>query len=116
MSTYIHFTDEQKQRANSVDLVNFLERQGEKLLRSGREKRLASDRSITVRGNRWFDHETREGGLAIDFLQNYYGLSFPEAVTRLLGEEGEIIYKTAGIKEQEKRRQYIAPQKNTDKR
>jgi hypothetical protein len=116
MGTYIHFTDEQKQRANSVDLVDFLERQGEKLLRSGREKRLASDRSITVRGNRWFDHETREGGLAIDFLQNYYGLSFPEAVTRLLGEEGEIIYKTAGIKEQEKRRPFIAPQKNSDMR
>ena len=49
MSTYIHFTDEQKQRANSVNLVDFLEKQGEKLLRSGKEKRLASNRSITVR-------------------------------------------------------------------
>ena len=106
MSTYIHFTDEQKQRANSVDLVDFLERQGEKLLRSGREKRLASDRSITVRGNRWYDHETREGGLAIDFLQNFYGLSFPEAVTKLLGEQGEKIYKTADIKEQEERKPF----------
>lgn len=116
MSTYIHFTDEQKQRANSVDLEGLLERQGEKLLRSGREKRLASDRSITIRGNRWFDHETGEGGLAIDFLQNYYGLSFPEAVTRLLGEQGEIIYKTADIKEQEKRKPFVLPQKHSDMR
>ncbi len=116
MSTYIHFTEEQKQRANSVNLVDFLERQGEKLLRSGREKRLASDRSITVRGNRWFDHETREGGLAIDFLQNYYGLSFQEAVTRLLGEQGEIIYKTADIKEQEERKPFVLPQKHSDMR
>ena len=54
MGAYIHFTDEQKQKANSVNLVDFLEKQGEKLLRSGREKRLASDRSITVRGNRWY--------------------------------------------------------------
>lgn len=31
---YIHFTDEQKLRANSVDLVEFLRRQGEKLIPS----------------------------------------------------------------------------------
>jgi hypothetical protein len=116
MSTYIHFTDEQKQRANSVNLVDFLEKQGEKLLRSGKEKRLASNRSITVRGNRWYDHETREGGLAIDFLQNFYGLSFPEAVTRLLGEHGEIIYKTVGAKEREERKPFVLPQKHSDMR
>ena len=39
MSTYIHFTEEQKLRANEVDLVEFLQRQGEKLLPSGRCKR-----------------------------------------------------------------------------
>jgi hypothetical protein len=116
MSTYIHFTEEQKQRANSVDLVEFLERQGEKLLRSGREKRLASNRSITIRGNRWYDHETGEGGLAIDFLQNYYGFSFPDAVTKLLGEQGEKIYKTADIKEQEERKPFVLPQKHSDMR
>ena len=30
-------------------------------------------------------HATREGGLAIDFLQRHYRYSFPEAVTALLG-------------------------------
>lgn len=116
MSTYIHFTEEQKKRANSVDLVEFLERQGEKLLRSGREKRIDRNRSITVRGNRWYDHATREGGLAIDFLQNFYGLSFPDAVTRLLGEQGQIIYKTANIKEQEERKPFALPQRHSDMR
>ena len=53
---YIYFSEEQKLRANSVDLAEFLHRQGEKLLPSGREKRLASDHSITVRGSRWYDH------------------------------------------------------------
>ena len=33
MGTYIHFTDEQKERANSVDLEEFLRQRGEKLLR-----------------------------------------------------------------------------------
>ena len=30
--TYIHFTEEQKYRASCVDLVEFLRRQGEKLI------------------------------------------------------------------------------------
>ena len=48
---YIPFTEEQKLRANSVNLVEFLRRQGEKLIPSGRDKRLSSDHSITLRGN-----------------------------------------------------------------
>ena len=39
---YVHFTEEQKQRANSVDLEEFLLRSGERLLPSGREKRMAA--------------------------------------------------------------------------
>ena len=48
MGVYVHFTDDQKYRANNVDLVDFLHRRGEKLIPSGRDKRLASDHSITV--------------------------------------------------------------------
>ena len=59
---YIHFTEEQKLRASEVDLVEFLRHQGEKLIRSGLEYRLASDHSITVRGNGWYDHAVKEGG------------------------------------------------------
>ena len=50
ISKFIEFTPEQKERAASVDLEEFLLRQGEKFIKSGREKRLASDHSITVRG------------------------------------------------------------------
>ena len=34
MGEFVYFTEEQKQRANAVDLEDFLSRQGEKLLRS----------------------------------------------------------------------------------
>ena len=61
---YIKFTDDQKQRAASVDLEAFLLSQGEKLLPSGREKRLAGNHSVTVRGNEWFDHATKEGTIS----------------------------------------------------
>ena len=88
---YIPFTEEQKLRANSVNLVEFLRRQGEKLIPSGRDKRLSSDHSITVRGNEWYDHESKEGGHAISFVQTYYGLTYPEAVKRLLTARGSLI-------------------------
>ena len=64
MSTYIHFTDEQKQRAASVDLEEFLRCRGEKLLTSGREKRLARDPSVTIRGNEWYD-QPRSGAVTL---------------------------------------------------
>ncbi|WP_313232609.1 DUF3991 and toprim domain-containing protein [Tissierella praeacuta] len=116
MGTYIHFTEEQKQRANEIDLVNFLEMQGEKLLRSGREKRLDSDRSITVRGNRWYDHSNGEGGLAIDFVQYFYGMSFPDAVTFLLGGGYGETYKRAEDNKKEYRKPFALPNKNINMR
>lgn len=65
MAGFIYFTEEQKRRANEVNLESFLLRQGERLLKSGREKRLASDHSITVRGNQWYDHAIEKGGGAM---------------------------------------------------
>jgi hypothetical protein len=115
MSTYIYFTDEQKNRANAVDLEAWLLAHGEKLLRSGREKRLASDHSITVHGNEWFDHATGEGGLAINFLQRHYRYSFPEAVTALLGGEQGTAFPTAEKKEME-RKPFALPPSNDNMR
>ena len=34
---YVHFTEDQKQRAGSVDLVDFLRLNGERLISAGRE-------------------------------------------------------------------------------
>lgn len=95
MNEYIPFTDEQKRRANAMDLEDYLLRRGERLLPSGREKRLASDRSITIRGSEWFDHEAQQGGRAIDFVRMHDGCSFQEAVTKLLnGEQGQMFQQT----------------------
>ena len=86
MSTYIHFTEEQKERAATVDLEYFLRQRGEKLLSSGRDKRLASDHSVTIRGCQWFDHDSRQGGNAISFVRFFYNRTYPEAVSMLLDE------------------------------
>lgn len=117
MSGYIYFTDEQKERANSVDLVDFLQRQGERLLPSGRDKRLASDHSITVRGNSWYDHSAQEGSYAIDLVKRLYNLSFPEAVSLLLGGEQGVEYRQNSKRsEPEQRKPFVLPQAHTDMR
>lgn len=116
MSEYVYFTEEQKQRANSVDLVDFLQRQGEKLLPSGRDKRLVSDHSITIRGNQWFDHSTEEGSQGIDLVRRLYNLSFSNAVTLLLGGERGIEYRQSGNKETEPKKTFMLPPANTDMR
>ena len=105
---YIPFTEEQKLRANNVNLVEFLRRQGEKLIPSGRDKRLSSDHSIIVRGNEWYDHESKEGGHAISFVQTYYGLTYPEAVKRLLDGEG-VAYPQTVPSEPEKPKEFVLP-------
>lgn len=116
MGTYIHFTEEEKRRANEVNLEEFLRCCGEKLIPSGREKRLASDRSITIRGGEFYDHADRKGGRAIDFVQKHYGLSFPEAVRLLLGGEGGRAYPSAAEKIIEPPKPFVMPPAHTDMR
>lgn len=117
MSGYIYFTDEQKERANSVDLVDFLQRQGEKLLPSGRDKRLARDHSITVRGNSWYDHSSEVGSYAIDLVKRIYNLSFPDAVSLLLGGEQGVEYRQHNkSSEPEQRKPFVLPPAHTDMR
>ncbi|MCI9670558.1 MAG: DUF3991 domain-containing protein [Lawsonibacter sp.] len=106
---YIHFTEEQKLRACEVDLVEFLRHQGEKLIRSGPEYRLASDHSVTVQGNEWYDHATEQGGGPISFVQQFYNLSYPEAVTCLLGGEQGTVYASAAKQEERPRKEFALP-------
>ena len=116
MSTYIHFTEEQKERAAAVDLEAFLRHRGEKLITSGRDKRLASDHSITIRGNEWFDHATCKGGHAISFVQTYMRVSYPEAVTLLLGGEIGAEYPRASERKEEAPNPFELPEANKDVR
>ena len=109
MSQYIHFTDSQKEQAASVDLEEFLRRRGEKLITSGRDKRLASDHSITIRGCEWFDHATEQGGRAISFVKQFYGLSYPDAMSLLLGDDLGGSYPAAKEKEPEPAKPFALP-------
>ena len=83
------YTQAQIDKANAVDLEKFLRAQGETLVRSGKEYRWKAHDSQTVCGNKWFRHSQSKGGLPVDFVMEFYGKSFPEAVQMLTGEPGE---------------------------
>ena len=85
----MQYTQAQIDRANAVSLEDFLRTQGETLIKSGREYRWKEHDSLTVRGNKWFRHSQSKGGYPIDFVMEFYGKSFPEAVQMLTGESGE---------------------------
>lgn len=89
MSSYIHFTDEQKAQARQTDLVSLLKSHGETLKRSGKEYEWKDGSAkVTIRGNLWFHQYDRQGGDAIDFVRRFMGKSYPEAVEYLLGGSG----------------------------
>ena len=83
------YTQAQIDKANAVDLEKFLRAQGETLVRSGKEYRWKTHDSLTVCGNKWFRHSQSKGGFPVDFVMEFYGKSFPEAVQMLTGEPGE---------------------------
>ena len=83
------YTQAQIDKANAVDLEKFLRAQGETLVRSGKEYRWKAHDSLTVCDNKWFRHSQSKGGFPVDFVMEFYGKSFPEAVQMLTGEPGE---------------------------
>ena len=90
---YIPFSEQDRLMASKVDLVSFLQLRGEKLERVGKEYKLiyidstGKHDSITVCGNRWYDHKNQVGGGPIKFLREHYGMSYQEAMLELLGGE-----------------------------
>ena len=85
---YINFTDEQKRRANDADLVSLLERNGQQVKRVGSQYEWKDgDQTVSIKDNMWFHQYEQTGGTTVSFVQKYWGLSYPEAVQFILGED-----------------------------
>lgn len=80
------YTKEQIDRANQVNLEQFLRSQGEQVIKSGNEYRWKRHDSLTVKGNKWFRHSQSKGGYSVEFVMEFFGKTFPEAVFLLIGE------------------------------
>lgn len=123
MAEFVYFTVEQIDRANAVPILDILREQGEKVERSGPEWRWKKHSSVTLRDDCWYRHSREIGGHAIDFLQEFYGMDFQEAVTWLLnGETGQTMTgtdrpvkkKESTRKQKQEPKELCLPERNAD--
>ena len=85
----MYYSKEQIARANLVNLNAFLESQGESVKQCGKETQWTAHDSLKINNNKWYRFSNSTGGLPIDFVMEFYGKSFTEAVEMLIGEKGE---------------------------
>lgn len=103
ISTYIHFTKEQREQARRTDLANFLISHGEKVRKSGSEYEwLDGPQKVTIRGHLWYHQYEQKGGDAIDFVRRFYNKDYAEAVEMLLNNCGGQIITSPPIEKEHK--------------
>lgn len=111
ISTYIHFTKEQREQARRTDLANFLISQGEQVKRSGSEYEwLDGSQKVTIRGHLWYHQYEQKGGDAIDFVRRFYNKDYDEAVEMLLNNCGGQIVNSQTTERE--RKPFILPPRN----
>ncbi len=89
MGKYIHYTKEEIEKANQIDLATYLRRNGHPLKKQGKEYCLDSTSGkVGIWKNRWYHYYEQVGGYAIAFFMYFYQLSFLEAMEKILQEEG----------------------------
>ena len=113
MTKYIPYTKEQKEYARQVDLCEFLHSKGENLKRIGQEWIWNNGNGkVCIKGNKWYHHYEQKGGLAIDFVQEFYNVDFCGAMEMLLNQ----CKINLPIKIDEKQKEFILPNSNNDMR
>ena len=85
---YIEFTEEQKRRANEADLVALLERNGQHVKKVGSEYEWKDgDQTVSIKDNLWYHQYEQIGGNTVGFVRKFWGLTYPEAIQFILGED-----------------------------
>ena len=111
ISTYIHFTKEQREQARRTDLANFLISHGEKVRKSGSEYEwLDGSQKVTIRGHLWYHQYEQKGGDAVDFVRRFYNKDYAEAVEMLLNNGGGQIVNLQTTEREQK--PFILPPRN----
>ena len=115
MSNYIHYTQEQKDKARTTNLVDLLQRQGEHLKRSGAEYQWRDgSNKVTIRGNLWYHQYEEVGGDAIDFVRKFYNKDYREAMEYLLNGYGGTLSVAPPVKREPK--EFEMPLRNDNMR
>ena len=115
---YINFTEQEKASANASSIVDYLTSHGEKVERAGREYVWeAPSGKVSISGSQWFSQYELVGGGAVNFVQKFFGLSYPDAVRRLLGNNaGEEVIGERMPPRIKPKKPFELPEKHTDMR
>lgn len=84
------YTQQQIDQANSMNLISYLQSNGYQLIPEGRQFKLAEHDSLYIRDNQWYWFSQGKGGKTLDFLTQYEGKSFVDAMRELVGEPMEV--------------------------
>ena len=109
-----YYSKEQIKQANLINLEDFLRMQGETLMKSGKDKRWARVKTVTIRENMWHDWKTSEGGYPIEFVKRYFNKGFKEAMEILLSSVGDVQMVESSRHNQEKPKRFVAPYRNNN--
>lgn len=117
MSSYIHFTAEQRERARQMDIAALLESQGERLTRRGAEYEWKDgSEKVTIRGNLWYHQYDQEGGDTVGFVMRFMEKSYPEAVDYLLGGRAGSIAISPPVEKKRDVGKFVPPERNENMR
>jgi len=108
---YKAFTDQERQLANEVDIVSYLRSKGEHVKKNGKEYLWeAPTGAVTISGNKWFSQYELKGGYSVEFAKKFFDLSYPEAVSDLLGDSGMMFVPQTEKKKEKK--EFVVPEAN----
>lgn len=115
------FTQEEYEKAKEVNLVDYLQKNGYRLNKKGREYCLEEHDSLCINEekNTWFWYSQNKGGGVIQFLQEYEGKTLVEAIYSLNNKsntEHRAYTKYEPISIEKEKGELILPLKNEDNR
>lgn len=115
---YINFTEQEKASANASSIVDYLTAHGESVERVGREYVWeAPSGKVSINGSEWFSQYELVGGGAVNFVQKFFGLSYPDAVRSLLGSNtGEEVIGERMPPRIKPKKPFELPEKHTNMR
>ena len=115
---YIKFTEQEKASANSASIVDYLTTHGESVERVGREFVWeAPSGKVSINGSEWYSQYELVGGGAVNFVQKFFGLSYPDAIRSLLGNNaGEAVIGERKEPNIRPKKPFELPEKYTDMR
>ncbi len=114
---FIKFTEEEKMFANSKSIADYLISHGETVKRCGREFVWNSPSGrVTISGSEWYSQYEQVGGGAVNFVQKFFGLSYPDAIRSLLGSNAGTVIVREKKEDKAEKKEFERPPKNTDMR